>query len=158
MYLCIYLSIYLSIHLSIYLYLCLSNCLCVSLSDLSLPPPPSLSLSVCLSLPFLVFYPLPSNITQFPNFCSYNSSPPTHTHTSQFAPSPSSRCSVPGLSNDTFERRGLYQEELINWTLPWTDFDPDDDTNPWGSAQCEVYVNRLVKIEHPCPRAASNTC
>ncbi|KAK3775334.1 hypothetical protein RRG08_031002 [Elysia crispata] len=55
---------------------------------------------------------------------------------------PEHRCSVPGLTNDTFETRGLHHEQLINWTLPWTDFDPDDDTDSWGSAQCEFYVNR----------------
>lgn len=58
---------------------------------------------------------------------------------------PQHRCLVPGLANDTFETQGFYHEDLINWTLPWTDFDPDDEKNPWGTAQCDVYTNRMVE-------------
>ncbi|GFN90126.1 organic cation transporter protein [Plakobranchus ocellatus] len=62
---------------------------------------------------------------------------------------PEHRCAIPGLSNDTYKDQGLYQEKLINWTLPWTDVDPGDDTNSWGSAQCNIFVNRTSSNYEP---------
>ncbi|GFS14262.1 organic cation transporter protein [Elysia marginata] len=70
---------------------------------------------------------------------------------------PKHRCSVLGLANDTFKTQGLHHEQLINWTLPWTDFDPDDDSKAWGSAQCNVFINRTAENYHLFEPSSNDT-
>ncbi|XP_055898791.1 organic cation transporter protein-like [Biomphalaria glabrata] len=58
---------------------------------------------------------------------------------------PDYRCAIPGLDNDTYKIDSDDHWALLNYTIIWSDADPDNANNKWGSGQCHVIANRTAK-------------
>ena len=65
-----------------------------------------------------------------------------------------SRCRIPALSNDTYERQGDGHQTLINHSIPWKKTEDE-----WSLSQCDVYTidNETTYNEWSQPLNVSKT-